>query len=126
MAAERTDASTLWRHRLAGNARRVAETLRAYGPRTRAELVTLTGLSRPTVSTALIELSTAGLVAEQLGAPPRPGPARPASVGGRPASVVRLTRAAGLAVGIDIGRRHIRVAVADVGHQVLGERSVSV
>jgi predicted NBD/HSP70 family sugar kinase len=104
---------------LYGNTRRVAETLRAYGPRTRAELVTLTGLSRPTVSAALIELSTAGLVAEQLGSAARP-------IGGRPASVVRLTRAAGLAVGVDIGRRHIRVAVADLGHRVLSDQSARV
>jgi len=116
VAAERTDASTLWRHRLAGNARRVAETLRAYGPRTRAELVALTGLSRPTVSSALLDLTGSGLVSEQLGTASRP-------VGGRPASVVRLTRHAGLAVGVDVGRRHVRVAVADLGHSVLSTRS---
>jgi predicted NBD/HSP70 family sugar kinase len=116
VAAERTDASTLWRHHLAGNARRVAETLRAYGPRTRAELVSLTGLSRPTVSSALVDLAGSGLVSEQVGTASRP-------VGGRPASVVRLTRHAGLAVGVDVGRRHVRVAVADLGHTVLSARS---
>jgi predicted NBD/HSP70 family sugar kinase len=116
VAAERTDASTLWRHHLAGNARRVAETLRAYGPRTRAELVSLTGLSRPTVSSALVDLAGSGLVGEQLGTASRP-------VGGRPASVVRLTRHAGLAVGVDVGRRHVRVAIADLGHTVLSARS---
>jgi predicted NBD/HSP70 family sugar kinase len=36
--------------------------------------------------------------------------------------VVRLARPAGLAVGLDIGRRHIRVAVADLGHRVLTDR----
>jgi predicted NBD/HSP70 family sugar kinase len=116
VAAERIGASMLWRHRLGGNARRVAETLRAYGPRTRAELVSLTGLSRPTVSSALVDLTAAGLVSEQLGAAPRP-------IGGRPASVVRLTRHAGLALGVDIGRRHVRVAIADLGHAVLSVRS---
>ncbi|MGC9666530.1 ROK family protein [Planosporangium sp. 12N6] len=129
MTTEHVDARTLWGGAptgdppgggtatggaLTGNARRVAEVLRAYGPRRRSELVTLTGLSRPTVTAGLAGLAGAGLVTEQ------PGPAaRPA--GGRPASVVRLTRAAGLALGIDVGRRHVRVAVADLGHAVLTE-----
>jgi predicted NBD/HSP70 family sugar kinase len=116
MTAERVDASALWSGTLAGNARRVAEILRAYGPRTRSELVTLTGLSRPTVTAGLADLTGAGLVSEQVAAAMRPA-------GGRPASVVRLTRSAGLALGIDIGRRHIRVAVADLGHEILAERA---
>jgi predicted NBD/HSP70 family sugar kinase len=116
VTAERVDASALWSGTLAGNARRVAEILRAYGPRTRSELVTLTGLSRPTVTAGLADLTGAGLVSEQVAAAIRPA-------GGRPASVVRLTRTAGLALGIDIGRRHIRVAVADLGHEILAERA---
>jgi predicted NBD/HSP70 family sugar kinase len=92
--------------------RRVAAVLRSRGPRTRAELVELTGLSRPTVSAALADLTSAGLLAQESTVATRPA-------GGRPASVFRLAREAGLAVGIDIGRRHIRVAVADLGHQVL-------
>jgi predicted NBD/HSP70 family sugar kinase len=105
-----------WAADLGGNVRRVAETLRAFGPRTRAELVTLTGLSRPTVSSALTDLNELGLLTEQLGAAAKP-------IGGRPASVLRLTRRAGVAVGADIGRRHIRVAVADLGHTVLAEHA---
>ncbi|NJC68384.1 ROK family protein [Planosporangium thailandense] len=116
MTGERADATVLWDNVLAGNARRVGEVLRAYGPRTRSELVTLTGLSRPTVAAGLTDLTDAGLVTEQ----PAPS-ARPA--GGRPAAVVRLTRAAGLALGVDLGRRHIRVAVADLGHAILAERA---
>lgn len=116
VTAERVDASDLWSETLAGNARRVAEILRAYGPRTRSELVALTGLSRPTVTAGLTDLTDAGLVSEQVAAAMRPA-------GGRPASVVRLTRTAGLALGIDIGRRHIRVAVADLGHEILAERA---
>jgi predicted NBD/HSP70 family sugar kinase len=94
-------------------ARRIADVLRARGPRTRSELVTLSGLSRPTVTNALAELSRSQLVSEELGTP----------AGGRPAGVVRLTRAAGLAVGVDIGRSHVRVAVADLGHEILAEDS---
>jgi predicted NBD/HSP70 family sugar kinase len=98
----------------AANTRRVADVLRVHGPRTRAELTVLTGLSRPTVSAALAELTANGLVIEEV--KPSTGP-----LGGRPASVIRLSRAAGLVVGLDIGRRHIRVAVADLGHTVIGE-----
>jgi predicted NBD/HSP70 family sugar kinase len=116
VTAQRVDAVALWDRILAGNARRVAEILRAYGPRTRSELVALTGLSRPTVTAGLADLTGAGLVTGQLATAARPA-------GGRPASVVRLTRAAGLALGVDVGRRHIRVAVADLGHAILTERA---
>jgi predicted NBD/HSP70 family sugar kinase len=116
VTAERVDAGALWDRILAGNARRVAEILRAYGPCTRSELVTLTGLSRPTVTAGLAELTCADLVTEELSSAARPA-------GGRPAAVVRLTRAAGLALGVDVGRRHIRVAVADLGHTILTERA---
>jgi predicted NBD/HSP70 family sugar kinase len=118
VTAERVDADVLWGEVLVGNARRVADILRAYGPRTRAELATLTGLSRPTIAAGLADLASAGLVSEELASAARPA-------GGRPASVVRLTRQAGLALGIDIGRRHIRVAVADLGHTILTERATS-
>ncbi len=93
---------------------RVADLLRMHGPATRAELVTLSGLSRPTIVNALAELARQGLVTEELGTPS----------GGRPAGVVRLTRRAGLAVGVDIGRRHMHVAVADLGHEILADRAV--
>lgn len=103
---------TLWAPGVGPTARRVAAVLRARGPRTRAELIGLTGLSRPTISAALGDLTAAGLLSEETGPPTGP-------TGGRPASVFRLARGAGLAVGVDIGRRHIRVAVADLGHRVL-------
>ena len=81
------------------NTRRVAEVLRTHGPRTRGELTHLTGLSRPTIANGITELAAAGLIEEELKT--TVGPA-----GGRPATVVRLARGAGLAVGLDIGRRH--------------------
>lgn len=107
----------LWTDSFSGNTRRVIDVLRAHGPRTRSELGSLTGLSRPTISASLADLVSAGLITEEAGAPVRPG-------GGRPASVVRLARTAGLAVGLDVGRRHIRVAVADLGHAVLIDRAI--
>lgn len=95
-------------------ARRVAEVLRRKGRCTRSELVTHSGQSRPTITNALAELSRAGLVTEELGAP----------AGGRPAGLVRLTRRAGLAVGVDIGRRHLHVAIADLGHEILADHAI--
>lgn len=109
-------AAGLWRDRLRGNTFRVARALREAGPSTRAELLARTGLSRPTVSAALTELIDDGLAAER----PR---SSAQTTGGRRAAVVGLTRRAGLAVGVDIGRRHVRVAVADLGQEILGERS---
>jgi len=109
-------ARQLWHDGLTGNARRIAEALRSRGGSTRAELITTTGLSRPTVSATLGELARDGLIAE--------GARTAGALGGRPAAIVRLTRRAGLSVGVDIGRRHVRVAVADLGHEVLAERSM--
>jgi predicted NBD/HSP70 family sugar kinase len=104
--------------RLRGTERRIADTLRRLGPSTRADVGAATRLSRATVSAGLSALLEAGLVVETSGtAPARPG-------GGRPPGLVRLAPAAGLAVGVDVGRTHLRVAVADLGHQVLDERSV--
>jgi predicted NBD/HSP70 family sugar kinase len=101
-----------------GAERRLVDALRVLGPATRAEVAAATGLSRATVSAALTALSDAGLVVEtHAGMPVGPS-------GGRPAALVRLSPAAGLAVGVDVGRTHLRVAVADLGHQVLGEQSV--
>jgi predicted NBD/HSP70 family sugar kinase len=69
------------------------------------------------VSATVAELTEAGIAVERNVAPP-------GRVGGRPAARVRLTRRAGLAVGLDVGRRHIRVAVADLAHEILTEHDV--
>lgn len=100
---------------LPSTARRVLDALRRGGPATRAAVVDTTGLSRATVSVALSRLVEEGLVIET-GARRRTRQA-----GGRPPSVVRLAPRAGLAVGVDVGRRHLRVAVADLGHEVLAD-----
>ena len=100
---------------LRGNARRVAEALRHSGPATRAEVAARTGLSRATVSAALSQLLDLGLVLETgESAPGGPG-------GGRRPGVIRLGPRAGLAVGVDVGRQHLRAVVADLGHEVLAE-----
>lgn len=109
-SAERRPSRTL-----PGNARTVLDTLRRRGPATRADLAKATGLSRATVSVAVARLTGEGLVAETVES------VAAGSAGGRPASIVRLGPRAGLAVGVDVGRRHLRIAVADLGHEVLAE-----
>jgi predicted NBD/HSP70 family sugar kinase len=84
--------------------------LREEGPSSRAQLARDTGLSKPTVSQALAELESAGLV--------RPlGPAAPSR--GRTAILYEPNPTAGYVVGIDIGRSWIRIAVADLGGTIL-------
>jgi predicted NBD/HSP70 family sugar kinase len=94
-------------------ARTVADAMRARGACTRGELVAATGLSRPVVSTAVSELVELGF-AEPV------GPEEEAVRGvGRPAERLRLTRRAGLALGVDAGRRHVTVVLTDAGQREL-------
>jgi len=97
--------------------RQVLEALRMGGPLTRAELGRITGLSRTTVSGLLADLRRQGVVGDVLDRAAVP-------TGGRPAAWVALEARAGLAVGVDLGRTHLRVAVADLGHRVLAEEVV--
>jgi predicted NBD/HSP70 family sugar kinase len=103
-----------WLPDVSGPPRRLVEALRLAGPSTRAQLVEQTGLSRATVSGYVAELADRGLVGPS-------GATGQLPTGGRPAHLVQLTRSAGLVVGIDLGRTHVRVAVADLAHQILGE-----
>lgn len=91
------------------------DTLRRHGPLTRGGLLQQTGLSRTTVSGLLSELGRRDLVGPVGGAG--------VSTGGRRAGAVALRSSAGLAMGVDIGRTHVRVVLVDLGHRVLGERS---
>jgi predicted NBD/HSP70 family sugar kinase len=99
------------------NRRQVLRTLGEAGPVSRAEVARRTGLSRSTVSSLVAELQTAGLVVEAEGAQRE----APSDQGGRPGVLIALDRSAGVAAGIDFGHRHLRVAVADLGHTVLAE-----
>src|SRR3954468_1732525 len=101
------------------NRRHVIETLRTSGSMTRSALARATGLSRTTISTLLGELIDHGIVSE---ASDDDAAARRGA--GRPATVVRLDHSAGAAVSIDVGARHLAVAVGALAHQVLAERWV--
>ncbi|MEU6773553.1 ROK family transcriptional regulator [Streptomyces sp. NPDC046759] len=97
------------------NERLLLDRLRAQGAASRAQLARETGLSKPTVSSALASLETAGLVHEVgTHAPER----------GRTAVLYAPDPAAGYALGVDIGRTWLRVAVADLDGAVVARADV--
>ena len=97
----------------AHNERTLLEHLRDAGPSSRPDLARIAGLSKPTVSQALANLESAGLV--------RPlGPASPSL--GRTAMLYEVDPTAGYVVGIDIGRAWIRVAAADLSGAIVARR----
>ncbi|MFE5370113.1 ROK family transcriptional regulator [Streptomyces mirabilis] len=97
------------------NERLLLDRLRTGGAASRAQLARETGLSKPTVSSALAALEEAGLVREAgTHAPER----------GRVAVLYAPDPAAGYALGIDIGRSWLRVAVADLDGGVVARADV--
>ena len=99
------------------NRGRVIDVLRDRGKASRAEIARATGLSRSTVSTIISGLIEAGLVTEQGEAT---GVAH-GQHGGRPPVLLALDKSAGVAVGVDFGHTHLRVAVSDLSHDVVAE-----
>jgi glucokinase-like ROK family protein len=99
------------------NRGRVIDAFRGRGTASRAEIARLTGLSRSTVSSIVSDLIGAGLLTEREDAP---GVAH-GDAGGRPPVLLSLNPSAGLAVGVDFGHTHLRVAVSDLSHKVLAE-----
>ena len=99
------------------NTGRVIGTLTLLGVTSRAELSRRTGLARSTISSIVAELESEGLVV------PYEGNGQPGAPGsGRPPTLIALNPSARLAAGIDFGKRHLAVAVADLSHTVLSER----
>ena len=99
------------------NRGRVIDALRGRGTASRAEIARATGLSRSTVSSIVADLIEAELLTEQAEAT---GVAH-GEAGGRPPVLLSLNPSAGLAVGVDFGHTHLRVAVSDLSHEVLAE-----
>jgi predicted NBD/HSP70 family sugar kinase len=97
------------------NRARVLRALTTQGITSRAEIARRTGLSASTVSGIIAALQRDGLIMEAAGVD-EPGPR-----GGRPAAGIALHRSAGVAVGVDFGKRHLAVAVCDLSHEVLAE-----
>ncbi|GAA5202422.1 ROK family protein [Microbacterium jejuense] len=88
----------------------IFQILRDGRARTKAELATLTGLARSTVSGRVDALLAAGLV--------RPA-GEAASTGGRPPARVAFNPLAGVIIAVDLGATHATVAIADLAADIL-------
>jgi predicted NBD/HSP70 family sugar kinase len=100
------------------NREKVVKALQTLGVASRADVTRWTGLSRSTVSSIVGDLHDEGLVVD------RHDGGREASGSGRPPALIALDPAVGFALGIDFGKRHLAVALADLSHEVLGEQRV--
>ncbi|MDT7581171.1 MAG: hypothetical protein QOK35_2435 [Pseudonocardiales bacterium] len=98
------------------NLRAVTALLGSGGPQSRADLARGSGLSRTTVSSLVSELLDSGIVVEtsDRGTPHKGG-------SGRPPLLVALALRPGGVAGVDIGHRHVRVAVSDRSARILAE-----
>jgi predicted NBD/HSP70 family sugar kinase len=97
------------------NERTVLETIRSQGPVSRAEIARVAGISKPTVSLALQSLLERGLVREA------------SSEGEGPtygAIFFEPDPEAAAALGVDIGARYLRTAIADVTGRVRAREDI--
>ncbi len=96
----------------AANQRRVVTELQSGDGSqvSQAEIARATHLAPATVSNIVRDLAKAGLVDTVVGS-------------GRRGTTVSISRKAGLAVGVDFGHRHVRVAIGDLAGAVLAEKS---
>ncbi|WP_427016618.1 ROK family transcriptional regulator [Pseudarthrobacter sp. P1] len=94
------------------NRARITEALATGGPATQAELSRITGLSTATVSNIVKSMATDDLVT-----------VRPTTSSGRRALSITLNTQGAVAIGIDFGRTHVRVVLANIGHQIVAEES---
>jgi predicted NBD/HSP70 family sugar kinase len=98
----------------ASNRLRVIQALQVLGVTSRADLARHTGLSRSTVSTIVAGLQAEDMVVDR-------DPDGRSAGGGRPPTLIALNPGAGLAIGIDFGKRHLAVALADLSHEIVAE-----
>src|SRR4051794_16922182 len=92
------------------NARALLRLLREHNPCSKADLVRLSGLSAPTVSSAVAYLESLGLV-ENLG--------DGESSGGRPPEMLRFNSSHGYVAGVDIGGTRLRMVLADLNGSIV-------
>jgi len=92
------------------NAQQILRLLRQQGPCSRADLARSSGLSAPTISSAVAYLHENGLV-EPMG----PGPSK----GGRRPDLFRFNAKAGYVAGVDIGTSLVKIALADLDGAVI-------
>jgi predicted NBD/HSP70 family sugar kinase len=96
------------------NEQLLLERMRGNGPVSRRDLVTVSGLSKPTVALALAGLERDSLV-QQAG--------RRAGERGRTALLYEIRSDAGFVLGLDVGREFVRGAVADLTGTVRARES---
>ncbi|TQL99195.1 putative NBD/HSP70 family sugar kinase [Actinoallomurus bryophytorum] len=99
------------------NRLRVLETVQQRGAISRVDITRTTGLSRTTVSSLVAELLSEGVLSERAAEPPAPSPG-----GGRPATLLALSPDGGGVLGVHLGHEGVRVVLADLSGDVLGER----
>ena len=92
----------------------IFQILRDGRGRTKAELASLSGLARSTVSSRVDVLLTAGLI--------RPA-GEAASTGGRPPAIVAFNPLAGVVLAVDLGATHATIALADLAGNIITSRT---
>src|SRR5438874_1186396 len=95
------------------NERSVLELIHNRGPLSRAQVARVSGLSKPTVSLALCGLLRAELVLEV---------GRSRGDRGPSAVLYEVNPSAGWVVGIDVGRKWVRAAIADISGKIVARR----
>ncbi|MFD4423013.1 ROK family protein [Agromyces sp. NPDC058484] len=97
---------------------RVLQVLREFGAMTRGELSDRIGLSRTTLSEITSNLLERGVISVSADEAPRVGR-------GRPAERLTLDPAAGQYLGVDFGRRRVRIVVANAAHELIASDAVA-
>jgi predicted NBD/HSP70 family sugar kinase len=95
------------------NERTILDLIHSQGPLSRAQVARVSGLSKPTVSLALNGLLDAQLVREVGRSRGERGPS---------ALLYELNPLAGWVVGVDIGRKWVRAAIADIAGTIVARR----
>ena len=101
-------------HLRQGNARVLLRLLRKHDPCSKADLVRLSGLSAPTVSSAVALLEAHGLI-KNIG--------DGESKGGRPPGLLRFHAHHAFVAGVDIGGTNLRMMLADLNGTVVAQWS---
>ena len=81
----------------------------------RAELARQLGLSRSAVTTIVNDLMASGTIQES---------AKKTGTSGRPRTLLEITPSIGYVAGVDMGAKHLRIAIANFGAQVLNEKEI--
>lgn len=97
------------------NARGLLRLLREHNPCSKADLVRLSRLTAPTVSSSISYLESLGLI-ESLG--------DGLSNGGRPPELLRFHAQHGYLAGVDIGGTRLRMVLADLNGKIIAQWSV--